>query len=351
MDAGDPRGRHRGELMTERSSLPLVHVIGTGGSISCVGEGRTDWLDYNYADRHYSIGEMLGRVPELSDIARVRSEQFMNAYGGEVSPERWLALAARINAIFSEEPDVAGLAITHGTSTLEETAYFLNLTVRTEKPVVITGAMRPMTAMSNDAEVNLYDAVRVAASAEAAGRGVLVVLNNQIQAAREVSKTSTSRLDTFKSADLGFLGYADSDGRVVFYRGSTRRHTYDTEFDVRNVESFPRVDIAYAYSGVDGTAVDALVKAGCRGLVSAGIGSGGAPRPFLDALSRAVDAGIPVIVTSQAGSGRAMARRAATERGFFFGDNLLPRKARILLMLTLTKTTDRTDIQRIFDTY
>jgi L-asparaginase type II len=337
--------------MGERSSLPLVHVIGTGGSISCIGEGRTDWLDYNYAERHYSIDEMLGRVPELNEIANVRCEQFMNAYGGEVSPGRWLALAARINAIFRESPDAAGVAITHGTSTLEETAYFLNLTVRSEKPVVLTGAMRPMTAMSNDAEANLYDCVRVAASAQAAGRGVLVVLNNQIQAAREVAKTSTSRLDTFKSADLGFLGYADSDGQVVFYRGSTRRHTHRTEFDIAAVDGLPRVDIAYAYSGVDGTAVDALVKAGCQGLVSAGLGSGGAPRPFLDALSRAAEAGIPVVVTSQAGSGRAMARRGAAERGFLFGDNLLPRKARILLMLALTKTRERREIQRMFETY
>jgi L-asparaginase type II len=337
--------------LAERVDLPLVHVIGTGGSISCIGEGRADFLDYNYGDRHFSIEEMLGRVPEVNGIARVRCEQFMNAYGGEVSPDRWLALARRINRIFRDEPETAGVAITHGTSTLEETAYFLNLTVRSPKPVVVTGAMRPMTAMSNDAEVNLFDCVRVAAASDAARRGVLVVLNNQIQAAREVAKTSTSRLDTFKSADLGFIGYADSDGQVVFYRSSTRRHTFESEFDVERINALPRVDIAYAYSGVDGVAVDALVSAGAQGLVSAGLGSGGAPRAFLDALSRAVKAGIPVVVTSQAGSGRAMARRAAAERGFLFGDNLLPRKARILLMLALANTRERAEIQRMFDTY
>ncbi|MGZ8156664.1 MAG: asparaginase [Burkholderiales bacterium] len=333
------------------SARPVVHLIGTGGSISCIGQSRTDFLDYGYGDRHYTIEEMIARVPELETLATVRCEQFMNAYGGEVSPDRWLDLARRVNAIFREAPDTAGVAITHGTSTLEETAYFLNLTVGSRKPVVVTGAMRPMTAMSNDAEINLLDAVRIAASPEAVGRGVLVVLNNQIQAAREVAKTSTSRLDTFKSADLGFLGYADSDGQVVFYRDTTKRHTDRTEFDVEKVEALPRVDIAYAYAGVDGTAIEALVKTRCDGLISAGVGSGGAPRLFLDALGKAVEAGIPVVVTSQAGSGRAMARKASAERGFLFADNLNPRKARILLMLALTKSRDKAEIQRMLETY
>lgn len=338
-------------MSTTTPERPLVHVIGTGGSISSIGQSRTDFLDYGYGDRHFTIEEMLARVPEVNGLAEVRAEQFMNAYGGEVSPDRWAALARRINTIFSDAPGTSGVAITHGTSTLEETAYFLNLTVKSSKPVVVTGAMRPMTAMSNDAEVNLLDAVRIAANPEASGRGVLVVLNNQIQAAREVTKTSTSRLDTFKSADLGFLGYADSDGRVVFYRATTKRHTEAAEFDIADVKDLPRVDIAYAYSGVDGTAIDAFVASGCEGLVSAGLGSGGAPRRFIEALESANAAGVPVVVTSHAGSGRAMARRAAAERGFLFGDNLTPRKARILLMLALTKTREKREIQRIFETY
>jgi L-asparaginase len=332
-------------------ALPLVHVIGTGGSISCIGASRTDLLDYSYGDRHYTIKEMIARLPELQTVAVLRCEQFMNSYGGEVSPERWLDLARRVNAIFRDAPETAGIAITHGTSTLEETAYFLNLTVRSKKPVVLTGAMRPMTAMSNDAELNLFDCVRVAASVHAGGRGVLVVLNNQIQAAREVTKTSTSRLDTFKSADLGFLGYADSDGRVAFYRDTTRSHTYSAEFNVDAIAKLPRVDIAFAYAGVDGTAVTALARAGCEGLIAAGLGSGGAPRSFLDALSDVVRGGVPVVVASQAGSGRTMARKAAVERGFLFADNLLPRKARILLMLALSRTRDHLEIQRMMHTY
>lgn len=330
---------------------PLVYVIGTGGSISCVGDSRTDFINYNYADEHYTIEEMLARVPEVNEFATVRAEQFLNVGGGEVSPARWLELARRINAVFREDPDAAGVAITHGTATLEETAYFLNLTVKSRKPVVVTGAMRPMTAVSNDAELNLLDCVRVAASPRAVERGVLVVLNNQIQAAREVTKTNTSRLDTFKSADLGFLGYTDSDGEVVFYRTPTKAHTHQTEFDVNSIGALPRVDIALAYSGADGANISALAQAGCKGLVAAGLGSGGAPRAFLDALSEVAERGVAVVVASQAGSGRVMARRSLTERGFILADNLQPKKARILLMLALTRTRDSREIQQIIWKY
>ena len=330
---------------------PVVHVIGTGGSISCIGESRTDFLDYGHADRHYTIAEMLGHVPEIDTIATIRSEQFSNVYGGDLSVSQWIALARRIDQISRSAPDTAGIVVTHGTSTLEETAYFLNLTVKTARPVVVTGAMRPLTALSNDAEVNLLDSVRVAASEEAVKRGVLVVLNNQIQAAREVTKSSTSRLDTFKSADLGFLGYADSDGKVVFYRTTTKRHTADSEFDVAKLDRLPRVDIALAHHGADGTAIDAFVRVGCEGIVAAGLGSGSAPRAFLDALSKAVQSGIPVVIASQAGSGRVMGRQTFLSRGFATADNLQPRKARILLMLALTRTTHAEEVQRVMDVY
>jgi len=293
-----------------KKKLPRIYVIGTGGSISCIGESRTDFINYGHGDRHYSIGEMLSRVPEVNEIAEVRAEQFLNVYGGEVSPDKWLDLASRI-----------------------------------------TGAMRPMTALSNDAELNLLDCIRVASNPAAAGRGVLVVLNNQIQAAREVAKTSTSRLDTFKSGDLGFLGYADSDGEVVFYRNPVKPHTSATEFDTQNLDHLPRVDIAMAYTGVDGTPVKAFVEAGCRGLVAAGMGSGGAPAIFLDALADAVKSGVPVVVASQAGNGRTMARRTLTERGLIVADNLLPRKARILLMLALYRTAKGEELKKIMTTY
>lgn len=337
--------------MMKRRNHPRVYVIGTGGSISCIGEQRTDFINYNYADKHFTIEAMLARVPEINEFAEVRSEQFLNVYGGAVTPERWSDLARRINQIFREDPDAAGIAVTHGTSTLEETAYFLNLTVKSDKPVVVTGAMRPMTALSNDAELNMLDCVRVAASPSAVNRGVLVVLNNEIQAARDVTKSSTSRLETFKTRDLGFLGYADSDGEVVFYRNPTKAHTHQTEFDIEQVKALPRVDIAFAYSGADGAAIKGFALAGCAGLVAAGLGSGGAPRAFLDALDELVRGGKPVVIASQAGSGRVMARHGLAERGFILADNLLPKKARILLLLALTRTHDPAQIQRMMRTY
>ena len=333
------------------NSKPLVYVIGTGGSISAIGLSRTDLIDYTYGDRHFTIQQMLERVPEIGAIAEVRAEQLANVYSGDISPAHWTDLARRINAIFREAPETAGIAVTHGTATLEETAYFLNLTVKSRKPVVVTGSMRPMTAMSNDADLNLADCVRVAASPEAAGRGVLVVLNNQIQAARDVTKSSTSRLETFRSSDLGFLGYADSDGQVVFYRNPTRKHTVDTEFDVQGVQQLPRVDIAMAYSGADGAAIEALAKSGCAGLVAAGLGSGSGPSAFMGALENVARAGTPVVITSQSESGRVMARRRLVERGLIVADNLRPKKARILLMLALTRTRDPKEIQRMMLAY
>src|SRR6185436_20014595 len=209
----------------------------------------------------------------------------------------------------------------------------------------------PLTAMSNDAEVNLYDCVRIAANANAVDRGVLTVLNNQIQAAREVTKMSTSRLDTFKSGEMGYLGYADSDGEVVFFRNTTRTHTHRTEFDVDTVEKLPRVDIALAYPGVDATAVTAFSKAGGDGLVAAGLGSGGVPRVFADALSEVAKGGVPVVAASQSGRGRVMGRRAMLERGFIPAGMLMARKARILLMAALTRTRDPKEVARMFETY
>ncbi len=328
-----------------------VYVIGTGGSISCIGESRTDLIDYNYADKHFSIEEMLARIPEAGAHAEIRAEQFLNVYGGDVTPDQWLTLARRINSIFREDPGAAGVVVTHGTSTLEETAYFLNMTVKTERPVVVTGAMRPPTAISTDADMNLYDAIRVAASPEACGKGVLVVLNNHILAARDAVKTSTSRLETFKSNELGVLGYADSDGGVVFYRAPLRLHTTSTEFDADRIDALARVDLAYAYSGVDGTAVEAFVKRGARAIVGVGLGSGSAPRAFLEALEAARERGVAVVVASQSFNGRVMARRTFVSRGFAVADNLPAKKARIVLMLALAAPRSRDDIQRMMLTY
>ena len=330
---------------------PVVHVIGTGGSISSIGVDRLDLLNYTYGGRHYTIEEMIAHVPEIANIATVRSEQSANVGSGDLSPANWLQIAARINEICRTAPETAGFVVTHGTATLEETAYFLNLTVKTDKPVAVTGAMRPMTGLSNDADLNLLDAIRVAATPSAAGRGVLAVLNNQIQAARDVMKASTARVDTFESPELGVLGYSDADGQVVFYRQTVKRHTRDSEFDVASLDKLPRVDIAAAYAGADGTAVDAFVKAGAAGIVSAGLGSGSVPSAVMNALIAAAKSGVSVVIGSQSWRGRMMARRNFTERGFVVADNLTPKKARILLMLALTKTRDPVEIQRMFYAY
>ena len=335
---------------------PRVYLFGTGGTISFIGENRTDFANYSYQGRQLAIDEMLARVPEAGVLADVVAEQIINVGSTEVYPHHWLTLARRISDCFAADPDAAGAAVTHGTATLEETAYFLNLTIRDRRPVVVTGAMRPPSAMGTDADNNLLDAIAVAAAPQSAGRGALVVLNNEIQAAREVTKTDAYRVETFRSGHMGFLGYADADGAIVYYRRPERRHTADAEFDLTGLapdsaDALPRVDIAYAFAGADGLVIDALVAAGVDGIVAAGLGSGGSPAPFMAALRRALDAGIPVVLAAQVGTGRVLQTRRFREAGYIVADNLHPKKARILLMLALTATAEPAELQRIMLEY
>ena len=268
-----------------------------------------------------------------------------------IGPPEWLNLSGRIKDIFAREADVAGVAVTHGTATLEETAYFLHLTVRSSRPVVVTGAMRPPTAMSTDADLNLLDAVRIAASPDAVGMGVLTVLNNEIQCARDVVKSNTFRVETFRPNELGFLGYADSDGKVVFYRKPTRKHTTSTPFNVDEVRELPRVDVVYSYAGDDGLLVRAVRKNRSDGLVLAGFGGGTYPPAVVEAAAQAASDGMPVVLASRATAGRVIMTPAKERQGFIVCDNLLPQKARILLMLALTLTQDRGEIQQMFYQY
>ena len=328
-----------------------VYLFGTGGTISFVGETRTDFANYSYRGRQLTIEEMLARVPEAEMLADVVAEQVINVGSTEVYPSHWLTLAKRINERFAGDAEAAGAAVTHGTATLEETAYFLNLTVRDRRPVAVTGAMRPPSAMGTDADNNLLDAVRVAAAEQSAGRGALVVLNNEIQSARDVTKTDSYRVETFQSGHMGFLGYADADGAVAYYRHQDRRHTADSEFDVSGIAELPQVDIAYAYAGAGGTVIDALVDAGVSGIVAAGLGSGSSPAPFMAALQRASAAGVPVALATQVGTGRVVRTRRFIEEGYIVADNLHPKKARILLMLGLTLTADRGELQRMMLEY
>ena len=229
--------------------------------------------------------------------------------------------------------------------------YFLHLTVKSNKPVVVTGAMRPPTALSTDADLNLLDAIRIAGSSEASGKGVLTVLNNEIQCARDVTKSNTYRVETFRPNELGFLGYADSDGQVVFYRTPVRKHTTATPFDVDNVSSLPRVDMVYAYAGADGLLVDAVRNNRSDGLVMAGFGAGAFPPAVAEEAAQAVREGLPVVLASQATAGRVIMTPRKQEQGFMVCDNLSPKKARILLMLGLTITSDRQQLQRMFMEY
>ena len=330
---------------------PIVRVIGTGGSIAGIGPDRMDFILYPEIGDHITIQQSLDRVPEIQDFAEVRSEDLVSVGSTAIGAAQWLGLARRINAIFKDETDVAGVAVTHGTATLEETSYFLHLTVKSQKPVVITGAMRPPTALSTDSDLNLLDAVRTAASPDAVGLGVLTVLNNEIQCGRDVTKASTFRVETFRPNELGFLGYADSDGKVVFYRAPLRRHTVDTPFMVDDMTVLPRVDIVYAYAGADGLLVDAVRNNRSDGLVLAGFGGGTFPPAVVEAAVRLVDDGIPVVLATRSTAGRVVTTPKKEEQGFLVSDNLLPQKARILLMLGLTVTKDRHELQQMFYDY
>jgi L-asparaginase len=330
------------------SSLPRVRLIATGGSIAGVGPHRLDYILYPELGKHISIEESLARVPEVKEIAEVQAENLISVGSTAMGPPEWLAMADRINQIFREDTEVTGVAMTHGTATLEETAYFLHLTVKSDKPMVITGAMRPPTALSTDADINLLDAVRIAASPHAGGMGVLTVLNNEINSGRDVVKTSTLRVQTFKPNDLGFLGYADSEGEVVFYRAPTRKHTTQTAFDVRGRTSLPRVDLVYAHAGSDGLLIDAVRRNKSDGLVVVGFGGGTYPPLFIEAAAEAVKDGIPVVLATRSTTGRVIMTPQKQELGLMVCDNLLPQKARILLMLSLTITKDRDELQRMF---
>lgn len=325
---------------------PKVHILGTGGSISGIGPHRLDYTLYPDSGKKLTVAELLARMPEARELAELSGEDVLQVGSPSIGPEQWLQLAERVHSLFNES--VAGIVITHGTATLEETAYFLHLTVKSERPVVVTGAMRPPSAVGTDADLNLLDAIRLAAAPGAAGRGVLTILNNEIQSARDVTKSNAFRVDTFHSRDFGVLGYVDSDARVLFYRSVTRPHTTATPFDVRGRKDLPRVDIVYAYAGADGVLVDALVERRPAGIVLVGFGGGSFPAAFLDAGRRAVKAGIPVVLATRSWSGRVVATPKKDADGFIACDDLMPQKARILLMLALTVTRERGAIQRMF---
>ncbi len=330
---------------------PRVAVIGTGGTISFEGRHSLDVYEYMEFGQRQEIDSIVAHVPELAEAADVRPVPFRSLSSSAVAPVDWLDFVRLIDELADgpEAPD--GIVVTHGTATLEETAYFLNLALKTTTPVVMVGAQRPLNALGSDAGPNLLNAVQVAGSPQAIGLGVLVVLNEEIQAAREVTKTSTHRLETFRSPDLGMLGYADGDGRIAIYRRPARCHCPDTEFDVHGLDTLPRVDIADTYAGADGTAVAAFVAAGARGLVMSGVAPGLVTPAQRAALALAQARGVIVVQSTRAGSGRVLRRTSMKQQGIVAADNLNPQKARVLTMLALTITADPDKVQTMFDTY
>jgi L-asparaginase len=330
------------------NKLPRIAVIGTGGTISSLGASSLDVLDYPDFGQKLSAEALLDRFPETRLVAEPAPVTVRQVGSTEIGPAEWLELRALIHKIAVDDPATAGFVITHGTATLEETAFFLNLTLGVSQPVVLVGAQRPASALGTDAGINLVNALRVAGTPQARGKGVLVLLNDEISAARDVVKTSTYRLQTFRSLDFGALGHVDGDG-VHFFRAPLGAHMPDGPFAGRALTApLPRVDIVYSYAGADGALIDAAIAAGARGLVSAGFAPGSPTPDQRQAFERAIEAGVVVAQCSRAASGRVAPRRRLRETGIVAGGDLSPQKARILLMLALTGTTDIPTIQQLF---
>ncbi len=352
---------------------PKVHLVTTGGTI------------VNRAGGRLSAQELLASVPQIADFAHVEAEEFSNVASGELTLDQWIKLSRRLNEIVRGNPALAGLVVTSGTDTLEELAYFLHLTVRTDRPVVIVGAMRRPGVTGYEGQANLLDAVRVAADPQSRGKGALVVLNDEIWSAREVTKTDAQRLNTFQTRGYGVLGIVDAD-RVVYYRDVVKRHTAKSEFDITQVPTLPRVDVLMTYQGAPGDLIRAAADQGARGIVIA-TAAGGTSGTQADGIRYAREKQVIVVRSTRTGSGRIAApRRPATtstsgaqptsngqapsptgagptpatgttpSMGNVFtstvaAEDLSPIKSRILLMLALTKTSNADEVQRMFLEY
>jgi L-asparaginase len=329
-------------------ALPRITILATGGTIAGAQPSR---LQRGYRAGFFPIATLIAAAPGIELLARLDAVQVASIGSQDMGEAVWRSLARRAQAAL-DDPGVAGVVITHGTDTMEETAYFLNLVLQSAKPVVLVGAMRPATAMSADGPMNLYNAVATAAHPEARGRGVLVVANDEIHFAREVAKTSTTQVGTFKSTHRGLAGLVSS-GRIHFYGGPVRKHTTASGFVLQDRRALPRVDIVYAHAGMGRELIDASVRAGARGLVIAGVGNGNMAAPALAAAAAAAKAGVAVVRSSRTGGG-IIERNVEVDDdhlGLIAADELNPQKARILLMLGLTRTHDPALLQELFYAY
>ena len=327
---------------------PNIHILATGGTIAGTGASATAT---NYTAGQVAIGTLLDAVPQLKDIAHVTGEQVVRIGSQDMNDEVWLTLANRINELLNQ-PETDGIVITHGTDTMEETAYFLNLTVKSDKPVVLVGAMRPSTALSADGPLNLYNAVVTASDKQSTGKGVLVVMNGSILGAESVSKMHTTGVETFQAPNAGALGYV-LNSQVVYNQAPLKKHTTESVFDVSGLKKLPKVGIIYSYSNIDADMVEPMLKNGYEGIVHAGVGNGNIHRNVFPVLEKARKQGIQVVRSSRITSGPTTLDNEVDDAHYEFiaSQQLNPQKARILLMLALTKTRDWKEIQKYFLEY
>ena len=333
--------------------LPRVHFVATGGTISNKDGGRL------------TAEELSKSMPGVERFARLSHEQFANVASSELTLAQWLGLSKRINEIFASDKELAGIVVTSGTDTLEETAFFLHLTVRDPRPVVIVGSMRNPSTVGYEGAANLLEGVRVAAEPASRGKGALVVLNDEINSARNVTKTDALRLQTFRSREYGQLGVVDRD-RVVFFNQITQRHNDQIEFDISRVTELPRVDVIMVYQGASGDLIKAAVDHGAKGIVIAVAGAGATSGTQNEGLNYAASKGVFIVTSTRTGSGRIAppqrggdpapnvqpsAEQQRRRQWTIAGEDHTPVKARVLLMVALTKTTDRNELQRIFSEY
>jgi L-asparaginase len=327
---------------------PNIVILATGGTIAGAAASGTQ---SGYTSGAVTIDAMVAAVPGIEKLATIKGEQVSNVGSQDMSFEILLKVAKRINEL-AKQSDVDGIVITHGTDTMEESAYFLNLTAKTDKPVVMVGSMRPSTAVSADGPLNLYNAVAVAGDPGAKGRGVLLVMNDQVHAAHSVTKTSTTSVETFMSPIRGLAG-TTAYGKTEWYNTPTWPHTMKSEFDVSSVTKLPKVDIIYMYADATPDLIEAAVQRGAKGLVIAGVGNGNMNKPLVDAAEKAVKSGVTVVRSSRVPMGL-VGRNVELDDdklGFVASDELNPQKARILLTLALLKNRSNAELQQLYYNY
>lgn len=331
-----------------QAQLPRVIILATGGTIAGAG-ASSDRAGYTAGK--IPIDQLVGSIPTVKKIANITGEQVASVGSQDMTTDIWKKLAVRANEIFQKN-EADAIVVTHGTDTQEETGYFLDLVIASDRPVVLTGSMRPATAISADGPKNLYDAITVAINPKSKGRGVLISFNEGIFDAREVMKLSTTKVNAFGSPNSGPIGQV-YDGKVEYYSSSMREVNVNTPFSVKADTKLPRVDIVYMYADAPADQIDLLISKKVDGIVIAGVGNGNFNKAYMDAVKRAVAAGIVVCRASRTPSGRVVLEDEINdeELGTIVSDDLTPQKARILLMLGLMKTKDRKTLQQYFFKY